>query len=253
VLETNKRALGEQHPDTLKSMINLASVLQDHNQYEAAEELFRRALDGREKVLGKEHPATLGSMGNLAAVLRDQGKYNAAEELYRQALYGREKVLGGEHPTILKSMNSLASVLRDQGKYSDAEEIYRRGLDGYEKVLGTEHPVTLTTVRDLATVLKDQGKDEAAEQMNRRADLQEDEEIGRGLRERTKVKHDDGLTEEQWLDAVDADDDTINDVVARKQARIAKCAAKKEARMRGDADLSNSPAASRASSPDRYQ
>ncbi|KAI7662489.1 chromatin remodeling complex SWI/SNF component SWI2, partial [Hortaea werneckii] len=29
---------------------------------------------------------------------------------------------------------------------------------------------------------------------------------GRGARERTKVKYDDGLTEEQWLDAVDADD-----------------------------------------------
>ena len=31
--------------------------------------------------------------------------------------------------------------------------------------------------------------------------------LGRGARERTKVKYDDGLTEEQWLDAVDADDD----------------------------------------------
>jgi ATP-dependent helicase STH1/SNF2 len=86
--------------------------------------------------------------------------------------------------------------------------------------------------------------------------LQEDnpvvEEIefnyGRGARERTKVKYDDGLTEEQWLDAVDADDDTIEDAVARKQARIAKRAAKKEARNRGDADLGDSPAASRASS-----
>ncbi|KXT15769.1 hypothetical protein AC579_1548 [Pseudocercospora musae] len=50
---------------------------------------------------------------------------------------------------------------------------------------------------------------------------------GRGTRERAKVKYDDGLTEEQWLEAVDADDDTIEDAIARKQARIAKRMAKK--------------------------
>lgn len=51
---------------------------------------------------------------------------------------------------------------------------------------------------------------------------------GRGTRERAKVKYDDGLTEEQWLDAVDADDDTIEDAIARKQARAAKRGGKKD-------------------------
>ena len=72
--------------------------------------------------------------------------------------------------------------------------------------------------------------------------------LGRGARERTKIKYDDGLTEEQWLDAVDADDDTIEEAVARKQARVAKRAAKKEAKVRGDFDLGSSPPASRQSS-----
>lgn len=72
--------------------------------------------------------------------------------------------------------------------------------------------------------------------------------LGRGARERTKIKYDDGLTEEQWLDAVDADDDTIENAVARKQARVAKRAAKKEARIRGEYDLGSSPPQSRQSS-----
>lgn len=71
---------------------------------------------------------------------------------------------------------------------------------------------------------------------------------GRGARERTKVKYDDGLTEEQWLDAVDADDDTIEDAIKRKQDRIARRAAKKEARQRGDFGMDNSPPVSRDSS-----
>ena len=71
------------------------------------------------------------------------------------------------------------------------------------------------------------------------------EPVGRGARERTKVKYDDGLTEEQWLDAVDADDDSIEAAVARKQARIARRAGKKEESLREDFDLGDSPAASR--------
>jgi len=48
----------------------------------------------------------------------------------------------------------------------------------------------------------------------------EPEEIkGRGARERTRVKYDDGLTEEQWLNAVDDDEDSPEAAAARKQAR----------------------------------
>ncbi|KAF8848864.1 hypothetical protein BDZ45DRAFT_810423 [Acephala macrosclerotiorum] len=48
----------------------------------------------------------------------------------------------------------------------------------------------------------------------------EPEEIkGRGARERTRVKYDDGLTEEQWLMAVDDDEDSPEAAAARKQAR----------------------------------
>jgi ATP-dependent helicase STH1/SNF2 len=44
--------------------------------------------------------------------------------------------------------------------------------------------------------------------------------VGRGARERKVTSYDDGLTEEQWLDAIDNDDDTIEDAVNRKRARI---------------------------------
>jgi ATP-dependent helicase STH1/SNF2 len=43
--------------------------------------------------------------------------------------------------------------------------------------------------------------------------------LGRGARERTKVKYDDGLTEEQWLLAVDDDEDSPEAAAARKQAK----------------------------------
>ncbi|KAK3333869.1 hypothetical protein B0T19DRAFT_139514 [Cercophora scortea] len=168
-LDGKEKVLGPEHPSTLASVSNLASVLQDQGKYEEAEQMNRRALNGKEKVLGPEHPSTLASVSNLALVLRGQGKYEEAEQINRRALGGSEKVLGLEHPETLASVNNLALVLQDQGKYEEAEQMNRRALGGYEKVLGLEHPSTLTSVNNLASVLQDQGKYEEAEQINRRA------------------------------------------------------------------------------------
>ncbi|KAI9687570.1 MAG: hypothetical protein M1822_002180 [Bathelium mastoideum] len=75
---------------------------------------------------------------------------------------------------------------------------------------------------------------------------QVEEIFGRGARERTRVKYDDGLTEEQWLDAVDNDDDTIEDAIARKQAAKDRRAANKEKKTVGQ--TASTPAESRDSS-----
>ncbi|PSN71119.1 hypothetical protein BS50DRAFT_570528 [Corynespora cassiicola Philippines] len=73
----------------------------------------------------------------------------------------------------------------------------------------------------------------------------EDLKVGRGARERTRVKYDDGLTEEQWLEAVDNDDDTIEAAIARKEAKMAKRGKKQTSRA---TELGDSPAPSRESS-----
>ena len=75
-----------------------------------------------------------------------------------------------------------------------------------------------------------------------------EEYAGRGARERTRVKYDDGLTEEQWLQAVDDDEDTLEAAIARKNARIEKRNANKEKRAKVAAGADSSPEPSRHSS-----
>ena len=78
---------------------------------------------------------------------------------------------------------------------------------------------------------------------------EEIEEIaGRGARERTRVKYDDGLTEEQWLMAVDDDEDTLEDAMARKAASVDKRNANKEKRAKKANGAESSPEPSRESS-----
>ncbi|KAJ9502173.1 transcriptional regulator [Exophiala xenobiotica] len=68
-----------------------------------------------------------------------------------------------------------------------------------------------------------------------------EEYTGRGARVKTQVKYDDGLTEEQWLAAVDDSDDSIGEAAARKAARIEKRRTNKAKRERAATGVGSSP------------
>ncbi|KAL8782529.1 MAG: hypothetical protein Q9213_005294 [Squamulea squamosa] len=77
-----------------------------------------------------------------------------------------------------------------------------------------------------------------------------EEYAGRGARERTRVKYDDGLTEEQWVMAVDADDGAmaLEDAIAKKSATIEKRRNNKEKKAKRASGLDISPETSCESS-----
>jgi hypothetical protein len=64
--ETRRKLFGEEHPDTLVSMNNLASAYSDQGRWKEAEELALQVLEATKTVLGAEHLYTLSSMANLA-------------------------------------------------------------------------------------------------------------------------------------------------------------------------------------------
>ncbi|KFY28037.1 hypothetical protein V491_00670 [Pseudogymnoascus sp. VKM F-3775] len=182
----SERDLGANHPDTLPSVSNLASLLQRQGRYQEAELLNRRALEGYERELGVDHLDTLTSVDNLALLLQSQGRYQEAELMNRRALEGRERELGVDHPDTLTSVSNLALLLQSQGRYQEAELMNRRALEGRERELGVDHPDTLTSVGNLALLLQRQGRYQEAELMNRRALEGSERELG--------IDHPDTLT-----------------------------------------------------------
>ena len=167
VMEIRKQELGIRHPDTLRSMNGLASVLRRQGKYKAAERMSLQALEERKTLLGFEHPDTLFSMNSSAIVMQEQGKFDVAEQMIRQALEIRKRILGVEHRDSLFSMNSLAIVLRKLGKYEVAEDMVQKALKGRTKMLGIAHPETLSSMSHLSVILRLQRKYEAAEEMCR--------------------------------------------------------------------------------------
>jgi tetratricopeptide (TPR) repeat protein len=72
LVNAQKRLLGEEHPDTLISMGNLASTYRDQGRWKEAEELEVQGMETSARVLGEEHPSTLTSMANLTYTWKSQ-------------------------------------------------------------------------------------------------------------------------------------------------------------------------------------
>ena len=156
LLEQQRTVLGDEHPETLSSMNNLASTLEVMREYDAARIMREKVLAIRKRVLGDEHPDTLTSM-NFALTLKALGDLAGARTLQEQALAVNSRVLGKEHPNTLTSMSNLASTLKALGDLTGARKLEEQTLAIRRRVLGEEHPDTLTSTSNLASMLKIQG------------------------------------------------------------------------------------------------
>ena len=69
-----REVLGEEHPSTLNSTANLASMYRDQGRWKEAESLEMQVVEARKRVQGEEHPGTLTSVNNLALTYSNEGR-----------------------------------------------------------------------------------------------------------------------------------------------------------------------------------
>ncbi|TKA63500.1 hypothetical protein B0A55_11221 [Friedmanniomyces simplex] len=156
-------------PEIGEWLHDIADLFSDQNKMREAEEVYLRALRGKEEARGPKHTSTLNTVNNLAILYKNQGKMQEAEEMYLRALRGYEEAWGPKHTSTLDTVNNLAVLYKNQGKMQEAEEMYLRALRGYEEAWGPKHTSTLDTVNNLAILYKNQGKMQEAEEMYLRA------------------------------------------------------------------------------------
>jgi tetratricopeptide (TPR) repeat protein len=168
-LAINEKALGADHPDTVRCLNNLVSLHYSQGKFAEAEPLIKRVLAIREKAFGADHLMTATSLNNLATAYNLQGKYAEAEPLYIRALAIHEKALGADHLDTARSLNSLAHLYYSQRKYAEAETLLKRALTIREKTLGSDHPDTAENLHYLALLYRAQNKYAEAEPLYKRA------------------------------------------------------------------------------------
>ena len=155
--------------DSLRSRFtqidNLAQLLKEQMQYNAAEKLYLRALVGKERVLDANHSSTLETVHNLGILMRNLGRPDQGRMYFRRALARHEKALGPHHVSTLNTIHHLGILFFNLGQLEQAEEYYQRALAGRERVLGQDLTSTLQTASNLGVLYKRQGKLDKAEAM----------------------------------------------------------------------------------------
>jgi hypothetical protein len=66
-MQTRRRVLGGEHPDTLITMHNVAFILQSQARYKEVISLMERCFQSRQQVLGEQHPDTQLSLNALSS------------------------------------------------------------------------------------------------------------------------------------------------------------------------------------------
>ena len=144
------RVLGERHPDTLRSMNNLAGTLYAQGDLAGARTLQEQVLAASREAPVQGHLDTLAATNNLAETLRAQGDLAGARTLQEQVVVEIREALGEQHPYTLLSVNNLAETLYDQGDLAGARALEEKVLALRRELLGERHPETLTIMSNLA-------------------------------------------------------------------------------------------------------
>jgi tetratricopeptide (TPR) repeat protein len=161
-LKLRKARLGPEHPDTLKTMGNLAGAYRATEKLDLAVPLFEETLKLQKARLGPEHPDTLNTMGNLAGAYDAGGKLDLAVPLFEKTLKLMKARLGPEHPETLIVMGDLAVAYWQTRQTDRSISLFEEVLKLYEKKLGRDDPETLRIAANLGVNYKETGRIAAA-------------------------------------------------------------------------------------------
>ncbi|MCI0390789.1 MAG: tetratricopeptide repeat protein [Acidobacteria bacterium] len=135
---------GPDHPDVAQVLINLAAIHKDRCEYEAAEEMYQRAVmlmdqtadDGETNI----EQMRLGAWCSLGAIYRVRGEYDRAASFLHRALDHAERKFGPESMEVIEALNQLGVLGKCTGRFDEAEGYYHRVLSILQQWLGPDHP-----------------------------------------------------------------------------------------------------------------
>lgn len=165
-LADRRDVLGVEHPDTLRSFNDLATLYRNQARYDESEALCLQALASTES-RDADPSVVISTSSNLGALYVEQGRYDEAETLYMRAIARLRELGGTDDSSTLELENSLAGLYRYQGRYDEAEVLYERALERLPSVLGEDHPLTLMVRNNLAVLRVDQLRHDEADALFR--------------------------------------------------------------------------------------
>jgi len=144
-LEIRRGILGDDHRETLRSMLQLGFSLRNSRTGRSAEAkpLVRSAYVGMRSLYGDDDPRTLTAARVLATVLADLWQYEESDRTFGETLTRQRRKLGEGHRDTLMTMVDWSYCRLFQGKWAEGQ---KWGSEAYEissRALGPNDTITI--------------------------------------------------------------------------------------------------------------
>lgn len=164
-LENRHEALGPEHPDTLRTMRELATVFKEQGRHVESEAMLRKTLAAQRRVLGENHKDTFVTITVLAAVCEAQDQPVTSEQLFSDLWKLQKKVLGPDHMETLGTLGNYAAFLTRQNRPEEALELQKEELERTQRTCGQRDPRTLVSMSITASAYEAAGQPSEAERL----------------------------------------------------------------------------------------
>ncbi len=139
-LATQRRLLGEAHPEVAATLENLGGVYFRTKRYNETLKLLDQVLAMRKKALGENHTAVGRTLHNIGVVRNAAQDYAGAVAALTEGESRLRATLGPSHPELVTVCSSLGDALRGAGQPEAAEKKFKEALALGVKTLPSDHP-----------------------------------------------------------------------------------------------------------------
>jgi len=176
------RRLGDHGLQLANALNNLAGLHSLVRDLDAAEPLYREALEMQRRALGERHEKVAEVESNLAVVLLMRGDAAAAEPLLRQATTTVRECFGERHERYGNCLHNLAQLHLVRGDLAAAEQALRAAVAVKAAALSSDHSKLIDTLSNLVFVLAASGRPAEALETLARISVIEDRHLGQVFR-----------------------------------------------------------------------
>lgn len=158
----------ERSPRLASALLRLANLEYRLDNFEAAAEAARQALDLSIRYNGGDHPETASVMNTLAMSLEELGNKEEAYQYYRRIIDLR-RGQPDQGSNLAINLNNLAISLQNDGQYEEADALFSEAVSLINDILGSEHPFMAFILNGYSGLHQDRGDYHKAEENLRQA------------------------------------------------------------------------------------
>jgi len=152
----------DRSPKMATALLRLANLEYRLDNFEAAAETAKEALELNIEHYGETHAETASVMNTLAMSLEEIGEKDEAYSMYYRIIeIRRDQPEQGSNLAV--NLNNLAILLQEDGKLDEADALFSEAVDLIGEVLGTEHPFMAYILNGYSGLHQDRGNFDQAE------------------------------------------------------------------------------------------